>query len=432
MENKIDVLLGLQWGDEGKGKIVDFLSEKYDVIARFHGGANAGHTLKIANMTHVLHLIPSGIFHQEKINIIGSGVVLDPFILKEESDGLKNLNINCVKSVLISKSAHLILPSHRMLDAVYEQSKGSAKIGSTMKGIGPTYTDKVSRNGLRVGDILSDNFIDAYNALKEQHLRIAGMYGFDVKSFAIEKMPFEEYEKEWLQSIEFLKTFQLIDCSSTINRYLAEGKSVLAEGAQGTMLDIEYGTYPYVTSSNTITAGVCTGLGVSPHKIGRVFGIAKAYCTRVGEGPFPTELSDEVGEKLRLKGMEFGATTGRPRRCGWIDLAQLKYAVMINGVTNLIITKSDVLNSFSSVKACVAYKANGEVLEDFPFNLLTAEIEPQYKEFEGWCTDLPSAGGLDGLPSKFKDYMAFIEKFLEVKISVISVGPDRSETIFLS
>ncbi len=431
MDNKIDVLLGLQWGDEGKGKIVDYLSAKCDVIARFHGGANAGHTLKIGDMTHVLHLIPSGIFHEDKINVLGSGVVIDPFIFKEECDGLKELNINCFKRIVIAKRAHLILPTHRMLDAIYEKSKGADKIGSTMKGIGPTYTDKVSRDGLRVGDVLRLDFVEKYAKLKAKHLKIAEMYDFDLTDFTIDKLPFAEYEKQWLAAVEELKKFELVDCESFINNKLAEGKSVLAEGAQGTMLDIEYGTYPFVTSSNTITAGVCTGLGVAPQKIGRVFGIAKAYCTRVGSGPFPTEQENEIGEKLRREGHEFGATTGRARRCGWLDLAQLKYSVMINGVTDLIITKSDVMNDFDEIKVCTTYNIAGEPIEDYPYDLNVSNLQPQYQSFEGWKTKLSSSCKIEELPVKYREYIDFVQKFLDTKISIISVGPDRAETIFV-
>ncbi|MBR5651334.1 MAG: adenylosuccinate synthase [Bacteroidales bacterium] len=430
-DNKVDVLLGLQWGDEGKGKVVDFLSEKYDVIARFHGGANAGHTLKIGNMTHVLHLIPSGIFHSDKLNIIGSGVVIDPYIFKHECDDLHNLSVKFEDRLLIAKRAHLILPTHRMLDAVYESSKGANKIGSTLKGIGPAYTDKVARLGLRVGDIKDEAFQSKYEALKKQHLDIAKSYGFDCCSFRIDNMTLEEYEKEWLAAIEYLKTLQLIDCECYINHLLDEGKTVLAEGAQGTMLDVDFGTYPFVTSSSSISSGVCLGLGVPPNRIGKIYGIAKAYCTRVGAGPFPTEQDNETGEMLRLKGGEYGATTGRPRRCGWIDLVQLKYSIMINGVTDLIITKPDVLNQFDTIKACTSYYLYGKQLIDYPYSLMLDGLVPHYDEIEGWKTDLSAAGGYIGLPKNFKNYLSFIENYLNTKINVISVGPDRKETIFI-
>ena len=432
MENKLDILLGLQWGDEGKGKIVDYLSEKYDVIARYQGGANAGHTLKIGNMTHVLHLIPSGIFHKDKINIIGNGVVLDPFIFKEECEDLKSLNIDCVSRLLIAKRAHLILPSHRLLDAVYEKSKGNDKIGSTLKGIGPSYTDKIARLGIRVGDIVRNNFNEKYNALKESHLAIAKMYNFDVSSIQIDKKSFDDYEKAWFEAIDYLKKFTFVDCEQIVNKYLSDGKSILAEGAQGTMLDIDFGTYPYVTSSNTVTAGVCTGLGVAPSKIGRVFGIVKAYCTRVGAGPFPTELKNGTGDTLRIKGFEFGATTGRPRRCGWIDLVQLKYSVMINGVTDLVITKPDVMNHFDTIKACTSYfVGNNNMISNFPYDLNIDGLQPIYTDFEGWKTELLYANGYKALPLKFKEYLDFISTYLVVPISIISTGPDREETIYL-
>ncbi|MDD4141404.1 MAG: adenylosuccinate synthase [Bacteroidales bacterium] len=430
MKTKLDVLLGLQWGDEGKGKIVDYLSPRYDVIARFQGGANAGHTLKIEGKTHVLHLIPSGIFHEDKINIIGNGVVIDPVIFKEECDGLSALNVDFMKRLMIAKKAHLILPSHRMLDAVYERSKSAdKKIGTTLKGIGPAYTDKTARLGIRVGDVLSKDFMMKYNLLKMNHLNIAQMYNFNVDDFEIDKKSFAEYETEWFLAIEYLKKFNLVECENVINNMLDNGKKILAEGAQGTMLDVDYGTYPYVTSSNTMSAGVCTGLGIAPQRVGRVFGISKAYCTRVGTGPFPTELFDETGEILRKNGGEFGATTGRPRRCGWIDLVQLKYSVMINGVTDLIITKPDVMNDFDKVLACTSYKINGNSLSDFPYDIEDDDLKPVYSEYRGWKTYLPYDKGFDNLPEDFKNYISELKNFLDVKIFLISTGPGREETL---
>lgn len=428
MLKKVDVLLGLQWGDEGKGKIVDFLTPKYDVIVRFQGGANAGHTLKINGKTHVLHLIPSGIFHENKINIIGNGVVVDPVILKEECENLLQVNVNAKNRLSIANKASLILPSHRMLDAVYEKSKGNRKIGSTLKGIGPTYTDKIARVGIRFGDIFTDNFKDKYNKLKENHLRIAKMYNFDLSTLLIDNKTFDEFEKEWFDAIEYFKDYNFIECENFINNLLDSGKTILAEGAQGTMLDIDFGTYPFVTSSNTVSAGVCTGLGIAPHVIGRVFGISKAYCTRVGAGPFPTELFDETGDFLREKGGEFGATTGRPRRCGWIDLVQLKYSCMVNGVTDLIVTKADVMNDLQTIKACVKYDMNGKIVSEMPYNL-EVDITPIYQDIKGWKSTLDYKTGFDKLPEAFKDYISFLEKSLNTKIYLISTGPGREETI---
>ena len=431
MKNKVDVLLGLQWGDEGKGKIVDVLTERYDVIARFHGGANAGHTLKMGNIKHVLHLIPSGIFHANKLNVIGNGVVIDPLIFMQECLDLKQFNIDCVKQIFIANRAHLITPTHRLLDAVYEQSKGANKIGSTLKGIGPAYTDKVARLGLRIIDVNDKDFASKYNTLRNTHLNIAKAYNFDIDDFTMDHKTFAEYEKEWLASLDFLKQFTFIDCESFINGMLESGKSVLAEGAQGTMLDIDFGTYPFVTSSNSVSAGVCTGLGVAPNNVGRVYGIAKAYCTRVGAGPFPTEQDNETGSKLREYGAEFGATTGRPRRCGWMDMTQLKYSVMINGVTDLIITKPDVLNTFDKVLACTAYHKNGKPLAEYPCNLADNTLQPVYAEFEGWKTDIANAKTFDTLPENFKTYIKAIEKHVGVAVKIISTGPDRNETIFV-
>ncbi len=416
---KVDVLLGLQWGDEGKGKVVDVLTPEYDVITRFQGGPNAGHTLEFGDVKHVLHNIPSGIFHGDKINIVGNGVVLDPITFKEELDALKEKGFDITKNLYISKKAHLILPTHRILDAASEASKGKTKIGSTLKGIGPTYMDKTGRNGLRVGDILS-NFDEKYEALKKKHLQLLGMYNFEYD--------IEEYEKGLFESIEALRSLNLIDSEHEINRYIRNGKKVLAEGAQGTMLDIDFGSYPYVTSSNTVTAGACIGMGIAPNRIGEVYGIFKAYCTRVGSGPFPSELFDETGEELRKAGHEFGATTGRPRRCGWIDLVALKYAVMINGVTQLIMTKSDVLSGFETIKIAVAYKIGDEIVEEFPFEL-PDNLEPVYKEIPGWNKDLTNVMSEDEFPEELKDYISYLEKELNVPVSIVSVGPGREQTI---
>ena len=416
---KVDVLLGLQWGDEGKGKVVDVLTPKYDVVTRFQGGPNAGHTLEFEGQKYVLRSIPSGIFQGGKKNIIGNGVVLDPVLFRQEAESLAASGHDLTKQLCISKKAHLILPTHRVLDAAYEAAKGDAKIGTTGKGIGPTYTDKVSRNGLRVGDVLY-HFEDKYAAAKKKHEAIlkALNYRYDIT----------ELEKEWFEAIAYLKRFQLIDSEHVINNLLEEGKSVLAEGAQGTMLDVDFGSYPFVTSSNTICAGACTGLGVAPGNIGEVYGIFKAYCTRVGAGPFPTELFDETGEKLCALGHEFGAVTGRKRRCGWIDLVALKYAVMINGVSQLIMMKSDVLDSFDTIKACVAYKINGEETDEFPFDICDG-VEPVYVEIPGWKTDMTQMTSEDEFPEEFNAYVSFLEEELGVPMKIVSVGPDRGQTI---
>ena len=416
---KVDVLLGLQWGDEGKGKVVDVLTPKYDVVTRFQGGPNAGHTLEFEGQKYVLRSIPSGIFQGGKKNIIGNGVVLDPVLFRQEAESLAASGHDLTKQLCISKKAHLILPTHRVLDAAYEAAKGDAKIGTTGKGIGPTYTDKVSRNGLRVGDVLY-HFEDKYAAAKKKHEAIlkALNYRYDIT----------ELEKEWFEAIAFLERFQLIYSEHVINNLLEEGKSVLAEGAQGTMLDVDFGSYPFVTSSNTICAGACTGLGVAPGNIGEVYGIFKAYCTRVGAGPFPTELFDETGEKLCALGHEFGAVTGRKRRCGWIDLVALKYAVMINGVSQLIMMKSDVLDSFDTIKACVAYKINGEETDEFPFDICDG-VEPVYVEIPGWKTDMTQMTSEDEFPEEFNAYVSFLEEELGVPVKIVSVGPDREQTI---
>lgn len=416
---KVDVLLGLQWGDEGKGKVVDVLTPKYDLITRFQGGPNAGHTLEFNGEKYILRSIPSGIFQGGKMNIIGNGVVLDPVLFRQEAESLAASGHDIRKQLCISKKAHLILPTHRMLDAANEAVKGDAKIGTTGKGIGPTYTDKVSRNGVRVGDILH-NFEAKYARAKARHETMlkALNYTYDIT----------ELEKEWFQAIDYLRQFRLIDSEHVINNLLKEGKNVLAEGAQGTMLDIDFGSYPFVTSSNTICAGACTGLGIAPKAIGEVYGIFKAYCTRVGSGPFPTELFDDLGKAMSTLGHEFGSVTGRARRCGWLDLVALKYAVMINGVTQLIMMKSDVLDSFETVKACVAYEINGEVTDEFPYEI-NDDIKPVYEEFPGWKTDMTRMTSEDEFPEEFNAYVSFIEEQTGVPVKIVSVGADREQTI---
>ena len=419
---KVDVLLGLQWGDEGKGKIVDVLTPKYDIIARFQGGPNAGHTLEFEGIKHVLNTIPSGIFHPEVINLVGNGVVIDPLIFKGELDKLAPYNIDFKKRLYISKKAHLILPTHRLLDAASEAAKGKNKIGSTLKGIGPTYMDKTGRNGLRVGDIFSENFKEKYQALVEKHIGILSHYeGFEYDLNSL--------EAPWLESLETLKSLEAVDSEHFLNKALLEGKKILAEGAQGTMLDIDFGTYPFVTSSNTVTAGTCTGLGIAPTRIGKVVGIFKAYCTRVGSGPFPTELDNELGELIRKEGSEFGATTGRPRRCGWLDLVQMRYAIMINGVTELSMMKSDILSIFNKIKVCTHYLVNGEKVSDFPFDVNDIEIIPFYEEIDGWNCDLTKLRDYKDAPQALKNYVSYLEKQLRVPINVISVGPDRTQTL---
>ena len=417
---KVDVLLGLQWGDEGKGKVVDVLTPQYDVIARFQGGPNAGHTLEFEGEKYVLRSIPSGIFQGGKINIIGNGVVLAPDLFMQEVKELEKSGHNLKDRLKISTKAHLIMPTHRLIDAAQEAKKGKNKVGTTGKGIGPTYTDKISRTGLRVGDIL-DNFKEKYEAHKAAHLD-------QLKALNYTDFDITEIEKTWLEGIEFMKNFQFVEGEYAVNNYLKEGKSVLCEGAQGTMLDVDFGSYPFVTSSNTICSGACSGLGIGPNKIGDVFGIMKAYCTRVGSGPFPTELFDEEGKKIRDLGHEYGAVTGRERRCGWIDLVALKYAIMINGVTKLIMMKSDVLDTFATIKACVAYNINGKITTELPYDL-AKDVEPVYKEIKGWQTDLTQCTSEEQLPQAFLDYITFLEKELETPISIISVGPDRAQTI---
>lgn len=416
---KVDVLLGLQWGDEGKGKVVDVLTPGYDLVTRFQGGPNAGHTLEFEGQKYVLRSIPSGIFQGDKINIIGNGVVLDPALFKAEAEALEKSGHPLTERLKISKKAHLILPTHRLLDQAYESAKGAAKIGTTGKGIGPTYTDKVSRNGVRVGDILL-NFNEIYQKAVAHHKEILSQYNFEYDLTTL--------EEEWFKGIEYIKKFELIDSEHLINEALKADKKVLAEGAQGTMLDVDFGSYPFVTSSNTICAGACTGLGVAPRNIGEVYGIFKAYCTRVGSGPFPTELFDATGDLMRKNGNEFGSVTGRPRRCGWVDLVALKYAVMINGVTQLIMMKSDVMDAFETIKACVAYKINGVETERFPYSI-EGDIEPVYVELPGWQTNMTKMQSEDEFPEEFNAYLDFLEAELEVPIKIVSVGPDRAQTI---
>lgn len=419
-KGKVDVLLGLQWGDEGKGKVVDVLTPGYDVIARFQGGPNAGHTLEFEGQKYVLRSIPSGIFQGGKVNIIGNGVVLAPDLFMDEAKDLEKSGHELKQRLHISKKAHLIMPTHRLLDAALEQAKGKSKVGTTGKGIGPTYTDKISRNGLRVGDIF-EQFEEKYNAHKARHekmLKDLGYTDYDIT----------EVEKKWMEGIEYIKQFNIVDSEHEINKLLKSGKSILCEGAQGTMLDVDFGSYPFVTSSNTICAGACTGLGIGPNKIGEVYGIMKAYCTRVGAGPFPTELFDNTGDTIRQIGHEYGAVTGRERRCGWIDLVALRYSIMVNGVTKLIMMKSDVLDGFDTIKACVAYMQNGKRIEDFPFNI-EDNIQPVYVEMPGWKTDMTKFTDESQFPQEFKDYVRFLEEQLETPICIISIGPDREQTI---
>lgn len=419
----VDLLLGLQWGDEGKGKIVDVLTSKYDIIARFQGGPNAGHTLEFDGIKHVLRTIPSGIFHQNSINIIGNGVVMDPVVFHTEIKGLEKFNIDIYNRLLISRKAHLILPTHRLLDAASEASKGKAKIGSTLKGIGPTYMDKTGRNGLRVGDIELADFKERYRALAEKHLEMIDFYKVDLQ------FNLAELEEEFFSSIEELKKLQFIDSEFYLNQALKEGKSILAEGAQGSLLDIDFGTYPFVTSSNTTAAGACTGLGIAPNRVKQVFGIFKAYTTRVGSGPFPTELTDEIGQTMAKVGNEFGSVTGRARRCGWLDLVALKYAVQVNGVTELYMMKGDVLSGFDTLKVCTGYEYNGEIIDHLPYNIEPENVSPVYVEKKGWAQDLTGMTTYEELPQELKEYIAFIEENVEVPIRIVSVGPDRKQTI---
>lgn len=418
----VDVLLGLQWGDEGKGKIVDVLTRKYDIIARFQGGPNAGHTLEFEGKKHVLHTIPSGVFHEKVCNVVGNGVVIDPVIFKGELDKLIAQEPDVLSRLKISRKAHLILPSHRLLDAASEAAKGKKKIGSTLKGIGPTYMDKTGRNGLRVGDIQLDNFQELYNNLVTKHKQLLSGY----PDFTYD---LSELEPTWFEAIEYLRSLDIIDSEPYVHQAIKDGRTILAEGAQGTLLDIDFGTYPFVTSSNTTCAGACTGLGVAPNRIKNVYGIFKAYCTRVGSGPFPTELFDETGETIQAQGHEFGATTGRPRRCGWLDLPALKYAIDVNGVTELMMMKADVLSGIGNLKVCTAYRYKGEVIEHLPYKLEEDLIEPIFTEVAGWDEDLTKMTSEDEFPESFKSYIDYIEKEVGVPISLISVGPDRAQTI---
>ena len=421
---KVDVLLGLQWGDEGKGKIVDVLTPKYDVISRFQGGPNAGHTLEINNFKQVLHTIPSGIFHENKMNVIGNGVVIDPITFEKEIESISKHGVDLHSTLYISKKAHLILPTHRLLDAASEQAKGLSKIGSTLKGIGPTYRDKIGRDGLRIGDLF-ENFTEKYTSKIQAHKDLLdNYYHYD---YAIQ---LAELELEWMKGIEILKTFKIVDTEHLVNESLADNKSVLAEGAQGTMLDIDFGSYPFVTSSSTICAGACTGLGIAPNKIGNVFGIFKAYCTRVGMGPFPTELFDQDGQNMRDVGREYGSTTGRPRRCGWLDLVALKYSIMLNGVTELIMMKADVLDQFETIKIGIGYEIDGEITEKFPFEL-NDQVKPAYVELPGWKTDLTQLTDQNEFPEEFNNYINFIEEQVGVPITIASVGPNRAQTILM-
>lgn len=420
---KVDVLLGLQWGDEGKGKVVDVLTPRYDVVARFQGGPNAGHTLEFDGKKYVLRSIPSGVFQNEKMNLIGNGVVLDPVLFMEEAEALCQGGIDLKHSLKLSRKAHLILPTHRLLDAANEQAKGAAKIGTTGKGIGPTYTDKTSRNGIRLGDI-TENFSEKYTTARNRHLTRLAALGATPDSEQLAQL-----EERWMKAIEYLKEYEIVDGEYAVNDALAQGKSVLCEGAQGTMLDVDFGSYPFVTSSNTVCAGACTGLGIAPNKIGDVFGIFKAYCTRVGSGPFPTELFDETGKTLRDLGHEYGAVTGRERRCGWVDLVALRYAVMLNGVTKLIMMKSDVLDGFDTIKACVAYDIDGKQTRDFPYDIENRQLKPVYTELPGWKTDMTAMQSADEFPENFKAYIEFLEKELNVPIAIVSIGPDRKQTI---
>ena len=427
---KVDVLLGLQWGDEGKGKIVDVLTPKYDVIARFQGGPNAGHTIEFDNKKFVLHTIPSGIFNRNATNLIGNGVIIDPFVIRKEINMLRTGGVEVGDNLLVSKKAHLILPTHRLLDAVYEKSKGKKKIGSTLKGIGPAYTDKVSRNGLRIGDIERIDFDERYRLARERHMFIIRHYEKDFETIEFDGLPFTEYEKAWTEALTELRALKKVNSEYFINNSLKGGRSILAEGAQGTMLDIDFGSYPYVTSSNTTTAGVCNGLGVAPRNVGNVFGIFKAYCTRVGSGPFPTELFDNDGQLLRDTGREYGSTTGRPRRCGWLDLPALKYSIMLNGVTELMMMKADVLNEFPELNVATKYEYEGRQIDEIPFESTSIDIRPIYESLAGWKTDIDHTNDYENLPNELKNYVSFIEGHLGVPIKIVSMGPDRTQTIY--
>ncbi|MFW5706581.1 MAG: adenylosuccinate synthase [Bacteroidota bacterium] len=428
-ENKADVLLGLQWGDEGKGKIVDFLTPQYQLVARFQGGPNAGHTLEFGNKKYILHTIPSGIFHAGSTNLIGNGVVIDPCIFRKEIESTEIDFKEFSQRLLLSKKAHLILPSHKLLDAALENAKGTAKIGSTLKGIGPAYTDKIAISGLRVGNILQQDFQRRYDELKKSHFQMAVSLGFEPKSFRPDGKEFETWETEWFKGIDLIKELQLVDSEILVNQELQKGSKMLAEGAQGSLLDIDFGSYPFVTSSNTVAAGACTGLGIAPSAIGEVYGIFKAYCTRVGSGPFPTELFDADGEAMRKEGNEFGSTTGRPRRCGWLDLPALKYAVMLNGVTRLIMTKADVLSIFDQIMVCVAYNYQGKEIDYIPFDPQSKQLTPVYKTLPGWKTDLKPFNSFRDLPEQLRDFILLVEDYTRVPVFIVSTGPDRAHTI---
>lgn len=421
---KVDLLLGLQWGDEGKGKVVDALTRGYDIVARFQGGPNAGHTIEFDGKKFVLHTIPSGVFNERCVNVIGNGVIIDPKIMRDEAESLNAAGVNLTESLRISKKAHLIMPTHRALDAANELALGKKKIGSTLKGIGPTYTDKTARRGLRVGDSLSSNFRQQYETVKTSHLAQIKNLHYDINELRLDGMTFDEYEKTWFEALEYMKRFQFIESEYFLNKALDEGKNILAEGAQGTLLDVDFGSYPFVTSSSVIAAGACSGLGIAPSRIGKVYGIFKAYCTRVGTGPFPTELFDATGDKLRERGHEFGATTGRPRRTGWLDLPALKYAVMLNGVTNLMMMKSDILNDFDEIKVATAYRHNGETIDYMPFDICDETTEPVYTSIKGWKSDIK-----ESIPQALENYIQFIEKYVGVPVSLVSYGPDRTEVI---
>lgn len=429
--NKIDILLGLQWGDEGKGKVVDALTPNYDIVCRFQGGPNAGHTIEFEGKKFVLHNIPSGVLTPGCVNLIGNGVIIEPHILKGEIEGLREAGFDLRQTLKIANRAHLILPTHRAMDAANEKALGKMKVGTTLKGIGPTYTDKTARRGLRIGDINTANFREKYEQLKKAHLQqIAGL-GFDMQGFQLDGLDFSEYEKLWFEGIEYLKQYQFVDGEYFINDALDAGKKVLAEGAQGSMLDVDFGSYPFVTSSNVIAAGVCSGLGIAPSRVGKVYGIFKAYCTRVGTGPFPTELFDKTGDTLRENGHEFGATTGRPRRCGWLDLPALKYAVMLSGVTDLMMMKSDVMDDFETIKVATAYRYQGKETQQLPFAACTETMEPVYKELEGWRQKIEDRRqkAEDSIPEKLEEYIRFIEHYVGVPIKFVSYGPDRTQNI---
>lgn len=422
---KLDLLLGLQWGDEGKGKVVDALTPSYDIVCRFQGGPNAGHTIEFDGKKFVLHTIPSGIFNDKCINVIGNGAIVDAKIFKDEVDGLTAAGVDVVDRLLISSRTHLIVPTHRALDAANEKALGKMKIGSTLKGIGPTYTDKTARRGLRVGDIMSPDFKSRYENLKSRHLQEIGNLGFDIDTLTLDGMSFAEYEKVWFDAIDFMKKFKVVESEYYINQALDEGKRILAEGAQGSMLDVDFGSYPFVTSSSTMAAGVCSGLGVAPSRVGKVFGIFKAYCTRVGTGPFPTELFDEMGEQLRRNGHEFGATTGRPRRTGWLDIPALKYACMMSGVTDLMMMKSDVMNDVKEIKVCIGYEYNGKVIDYLPFDACTETMKPVYETLPGWNCEIDS-----DIPEKLEEYIKYIEMKVGVPVKFVSYSPDRNANIY--